>query len=269
MTSGSMTSTRWFVAGGVLSVVSALALAWSGTVCVDVIQVLFARDLSELTALGQRLGLVSWCPLGVAVGTTLIAAGFRRSMLRGRLSQRSLGLVALYGVLAASGAYFVFEGTSLARHALLVVATSEEPIKQEELFAVVAQTKSAVSRGWVLFAVAQVLLSIGGLMQSADQSKPSDEPRQWPKIANMSLSLLWVFGAVATISWLRRSGEILQLRVNEPIKASLIAEMLNGVLSMSWFASLFLLGHAALATIVAIVAYQKLSRSRSTGIQNR
>ncbi|MFM9964793.1 MAG: hypothetical protein ACKV2Q_26600 [Planctomycetaceae bacterium] len=268
MTSGAVSSVRWFVAGGVLSVVSALVLAWSGTVCVDVIQVLFARNVSELTALGQRLGRVSWCPLGIAVGTTLIAGGFRRSMLRGRLSQRSLGLVALYGLLAACGAYFLFEGTSLARHALLVVATSEQPIQAEELRAVVSRTTTAVSRGWMLFAVAQVLLVIGGLMQSADQSKPSSEARPWPKIANMALSLLWVFGAVATIAWLRRSGEILQLRVNEPIKASLIAEMLNGVLSMSWFASLFLLGHAALTTIVAVAAYRKLSRLRATGIQN-
>ena len=175
---GSVTSTRWLVAGGALSVVSALALAWSGTVCVDVLQILLARNLAELTALGQQLGRVSWCPLGLAV--------------------------------------------------------------------------------------AQVLLVIGGFVLHADQSKSIGEPRSWPKSGNMTLSLLWVFGAVATSAWSRRSWELLQLRLNEPVKASLIAEMLNGVLSMSWFASLFLLGHAALTTVVVVVTYRTLSRSRVT-----
>ena len=269
---GSVTSTRWFVAGGVLSVLSALVLAWLGTVCVEPLKVLLARDLSELEALGQRLGRVSWCPLGIAVGTTLIAAGFRRTLLRGRISQRCLALVALYGVVAAGGAYFLFQGTSIARNAMTVVATSEQAIKPEEVLAAVSQASAQVSRGWVLFAVAQVLLSIGGFVQLADQSQTSGEARQWPKIANMALSLLWVFGAVASIAWFRRSWEILQLRGNSSIKASIkasiIVEMLNGVLSMSWFASLFLLGHAAMTTVVAVAVYRSLARTRATGLQN-
>lgn len=265
---GSVTSARWFVAGGVLSVLSALVLAWLGTACVEPLKVLLARDLLELESLGQRLGRVSWCPLGIAVGTTLIAAGFRRTLLRGRISQRSLALVALYGVVAAGGAYLLFEGTSLARNAMTVIATSEQAIKPEELLAAVSQATTPVSRGWMLFAVAQVLLAIGGVMQLADQSQTSGEARQWPKIANMALSLLWVFGAVTSIAWFRRSWEILELRGNSAIKASVIVEMLNGVLSMSWFASLFLLGHAALTTVVAVAAYRNLARSRTTGIQN-
>lgn len=265
---GSVTSARWFVAGGVLSVLSALVLAWLGTVCVEPLKVLLARDISELETLGQRLGRVSWCPLGIAVGTTLIAAGFRRTLLRGRLSQRCLGLVALYGVVAACGAFFLLQGTSIARNAMTVIATSEQAIKPEELLAVIPQATAPVSCGWVLFAVAQVLLSIGGIVQLADQTTTSGEARQWPKIASMALSLLWVFGAVASIAWFRRSWEILQLRGNSSIKASIIADMLNGVLSMSWFASLFLLGHAALTTVVAVATYRTLARSRATGLQN-
>ena len=273
---GSVTSAGWFVAGGVLSVVSALVLAWSGTACVNVLTILtyrptpgaVARDFSEMVAPGQRLGRVSWCPLGVAVGTTLIAAGFRRTLLRGRISQRCLALVALYGVVAAGGAYFLFQGTSLARNAMTVVATSEQPINPEELLAAVSQATAPVSRGWVLLAVAQVLLSIGGFVQLADQSQTSGEARQWPKIANMVLSLLWVFGAVASIAWFRRSWEILQLRGNSSIKTSIIVEMLNGVLSMSWFASLFLFGHAVLTTVVAVATYRTLARSRATGLQS-
>ena len=264
----SVTSTRWFVAGGVLSVLSALVLAWSGTVCVEPLKVLLARDLAELETLGQRLGRVSWCPLGVAVGTTLIAAGFRRTMLRGRLSRRTLALVAVYGVVAAGGAFLVFQGTSLARNAMMVVATSEQPIKAEEILAAMSQASPQVSRGWMLFAVAQVLLTIGGLVQFADQSKTSGESRPWPKIASMALSLLWVFGAIASIAWFRRSWEILQLRGNSVVKASVIADMLNGVLSMSWFASLFLLGHAVLTTVVAVATYRALARSRTTGLQS-
>ena len=268
---GSATSSHWFVAGGVLSVVSALVLAWSGTACVDVLTILtyrptpgaVARDFSEMVAPGQRLGRVSWCPLGVAVGTTLIAAGFRRTLVRGRLSQRCLGIVALYGVVATCGAFFLLQGTSIARNAMTVVATSEHAIKQEEFLAAISQAPGLVSRGWVVFAVAQVLLSIGGLVQLADQSKTSGESRPWPKIASMTLSLLWVFGAVASMAWFRRSGEILQLLVDGPIKASVIVEMFNGVLSMSWFASLFLLGHAVLTTVVAVATYRTLARSRA------
>ena len=42
------------------------------------------------------------------------------------------------------------------------------------------------------------------------------------------------------------------------------AGMLNDVLSLSWFASLFLLGHAILTTIVAVATYRTLGRSRAT-----
>lgn len=264
MTSDAVTSRRWFVAGGVLSVVSALALAWSGTVCVDVLKILLARDLAELTTLGQQLGRISWCPLGLAVGTTLIASGFRRTALRGRLSQRCLWLVGLYGVLAACGAFLLFQGTSSARFGMSVIATSNQVLKAEEVLAMVSQSGKATSAGWVLLAVAQVLLSIGGFVLHADQAKSLGEPRVWPKIGNMALSLLWVFGAVATTTWSRRSWEILQLRVNEPVKAALIVEILNGVISMCWFASLFLLGHAILTTIVAVATYRTLGRSRAT-----
>lgn len=134
---GSVTSARWFVVGGVLSVVSALVLAWSGTVCVEPLKVLFGGDFKELTSLGQRLGRVSWCPLGIAVGTTLIAAGFRRTMLRGRLSQRCLGWVALYGVVAACGALFLFQGITIVRNAMLVGLIPDRVIKPEEILAVV------------------------------------------------------------------------------------------------------------------------------------
>ena len=260
----STTGARWFVAGSVLSLLSALALAWSGTVCVDVLKILIARDLSGLEALGQRLGRVCWSPLGVAVGTTLIAAGFRRTVLRGRLSQRSLVLVALYGIVAAYGAFFVFQGTSSARATMAAIVSSDRAIKPEEFLAAITQAVTPVSRGWVLLAVAQVLLSIGGLMQYADQSKSSGSPHHWPKSATMSMSLLWVFGSVASIAWLRRGWEILELRGSGPVKASIIVEMLNGVLSFSWFASLFLFGHAVLATIVAVATYRTLARSRAT-----
>ncbi len=266
---GSVTSARWFVAGGVLSVVSALLLAWQGTVCVDLLRILSARDLSELTLLGQRLGRISWCPIGIAVGTTLIAAGFRRTALRGRLSSRCLIAVGLYGVLAACAAFFLFKGTSDARGAMFVIATSNQPIKPAEIGAVISQTAMAVHAGWALLAMAQIVLSIGGFLLLADQSKSVSVPHSWPKSVKMVLSLLWIFGAVASTSWFRRSWEILELRINEPIKAALIAEMLEGVLSMSWFASLFLFGHAVLTTVVAVVTYRTLARSRAVGIGNQ
>ena len=49
----SVTSTRWFVAGGVLSVLSAFVLAWLGTVCVEPLKILTARDASEWELLGD------------------------------------------------------------------------------------------------------------------------------------------------------------------------------------------------------------------------
>lgn len=265
---GSVTSARWFVLGGVLSVVSALLLAWKGTVCVEVLKILLARDLSDVISLGQRLGRVSWCPIGIAVGTTLIAAGFSRTALRGRLSSRCLIAVGLYGVLAACAAFFLFKGTSDARGAMNVVATSNQQIKPAEIVAVISQTAMAVHAGWALLAVAQIVLSIGGFLLLADQSKSVSVPHSWPKSAKMVLSLLWIFGAAASTAWFRRSWEILEIRINEPIKASLIAEMLEGVLSMSWFASLFLFGHAVLTTVVAVATYRSLAHSHTAGIGN-
>lgn len=258
---GSMTSTRWFVAGGLLSVVSALALAWSGTACVDVLMILLARSFAEVTTPGQQLARVCWCPLGLAVGTALIASGFRRTALRGRLSQRCLLLVGLYGVLAACGAFFLFQGTSSARGGMSVIAASDQAIKPEEVLAMISQSATAASAGWVLLVVAQILLSVGGFVLHADQAKSLGEPRAWPKSGHMALSLLWVFGALTTITWSRRSWEILQLRLDEPIKAAQIVEMLDSVTSMSLFASLLLLGHAILTTVVVVATYRTLGRT--------
>lgn len=260
---GSMTSAGWFVAGGMLSVLSAVVLAQSGTVCVEPLKILTARDASEWELLGQRLRHVSWCPLGIAVGTTLIAAGFRRSLLRGRLSRRCLGLVGLYGFLAAFGAFFVFLGTSLARHAMMVAAMSNEGIKPAEILAALTQASALVSRGWWLLVVAQVLLSIGGLVHFADQSTSSVGPRRWPRSATLTLSLLWIFGAVASIAWFWRSTEILQWRDMGQLKASEIVLTLDGVMSISCLCSVFLFGHAVLTTVVAVMAYQTLTHSRA------
>ena len=77
----------------------------------------------------------------------------------------------------------------------------------------------------MLFGVAQVLLTIGGLVQLADQSKASVGARAWPKSATTALSLLWVFGAVASINWFRRSWEILQWRAGSQIRMDFAAEV--------------------------------------------
>ena len=262
--SETMTSAKWFVIGSVISLVSAMVLAWKGTICVEVLKILAVRDPSDVHAVGQQLGRVMWCPLGVAVGTTIVAAGFRLSAVRGRLSQRALAFVALYGVAAAVGAFFLFQGASSARAAMMVVATSEQAVKPEEFLEAISEASTIVSRGWALLVVAQVLLAIGGFLQLADQSKSPVGSLRWHKMANMALSLLWIFGAVASIAWFRRSSEILELRLDEPIKAASIAEMFDGVVSMSRFASLFLLGHAALATVVVAVIYRTLARARAT-----
>ena len=261
-----MTSANWFVMGSVISLVSALVLAWKGAICVEVLKILAARGPSDVHVVGQQLGRVMWCPLGVAVGTTIVAAGFRLSAVRGRLSQRALAFVALYGVAAAVGAFFLFQGTSGAHAAMMVAATSDQAVKPEEFLEAISEAATIVSRGWVLLVVAQVLLVIGGFLQLADQSKPSVGSLRWHKVANMALSLLWIFGAVASIAWFRRSSEILELRLGEPIKAAAVVEMLDGVVSMSWFASLFLLGHAVLATVVVVVIYRTLARARATHV---
>ena len=258
-----MTSANWFVMGSVISLVSALVLAWKGAICVEVLKILVARDLSDIHAIGQQLGRVCWCPLGVAVGTTLVAAGFRLAAARGRLSQRALAFLALYGVVAAIGAYFVLQGTSQSRAAMEVIQRSQS-VKPEEVLAAIAEDATTASRGWALLMVAQSLLVIGGFFQLVDQSKPSVGSLRWHKVANMALSLLWIFGAVASIAWFRRSSEMLELRLGEPIKAAAVVEMFDGVVSMSWFASLFLLGHAALATVVVAVIYRTLARARAT-----
>ena len=261
---GSLTSARWFVAGGVLSVFSAVVLAQSGTVCVEPLKILTARDASEWEMLGQRLRHVSWCPLGIAVGTTLIAAGFRRSLLRGRLSRRCLGLVGLYGFFAAFGAFSVFLGTSVARNAMMVAATSNAGIKPEEILAAFSEAAALVTRGWWLLVVAQVLLSIGGLVHFGDQSTSLVGSRRWPWGATMTLSLLWIFGAILSLAWFWHSAEILQLRDKGPVKPSEIVQTIDGVMSISCLSSVFLFGHAVLATVVAVMAYRALARSRET-----
>ena len=172
----------------------------------------------------------------------------------------------LYGVGTAGAGFFLFQGTSHARSAMMVVAASEQAVKPEEFLAAISEAAKSVSGGWVLLVVAQVLLVIGGFLQLADQSKPPVGSLRWHKMTNMALSLLWIFGAVASIAWFRRSSEILELRLGEPIKAAAVVEMFNGVVSMSWFASLFLLGHAVLATVVVVVIYRTLARARATHV---
>ena len=260
--SNSTTSANWFVMGSVISLVSAMVLAWKGTICVDVLKILAARDLSELHGIGQQLGRVCWCPMGLAIGTTVVAAGFRLTALRGRLSQRAIALVALYGVVAACGAFFVFQGTGQARASMMVVAASDQAVKPEELLEAMSAAATIVARGWALMVVAQALLAAGGFFQLADQLKSSVGSLRWHKMANMALSLLWIFGAVVSIAWFRRSSEILALRVDEPIKAAAVVEMLNGVASMSWFGSLFLFAHAVSTVIVAATIYRMLARLR-------
>ncbi len=260
--SKSTTSAKWFVIGSVISLVSAMVLAWKGAICVDVLKIVFARDLSELLGIGQQLGRVCWCPMGLAIGTTIVAAGFRLTAVRGRLSQRALAMVALYGVVAACGAFFVFQGSSLARASMKVVAASDEAVNPEELLEAISAAATIVARGWVLLVVAQALLAAGGFLQLADQSKSSVGSLRWHKMANMALSLLWIFGAVTSIAWFRRSSEMLALRADEPIKAATFVEMLDGVVSMSCFGSLFLFAHAAFTVIVVAVIYHRLTRLR-------
>ena len=99
-----MTSANWFVMGSVISLVSALVLAWKGAICVEVLKILAARDPSDVHVVGQQLGRVMWCPLGVAIGTTIVAAGFRLAAVRGRLSQRAMIFLVLSDVMYSADA---------------------------------------------------------------------------------------------------------------------------------------------------------------------
>jgi hypothetical protein len=121
-----------------------------------------------------------------------------------------------------------------------------------------------VTRGWWLLVVALVLLSIGGLMQFGDQSKSFIGPRLWPKIATLTLSLLWIFGAVLSLSWFGRSTEIFRLIEGGVMKASDIVMTLDGVMSLSFLSGVLLFVHAVLTTILAVIVYQNLARPHVT-----
>ncbi len=248
-------STGLLLAGSSIGLIAALGLAWDGVACASVLDVMTSRNASGLTEIGPRLVRVSWCPVSLALGVTLTTLGFVQAPRQARLSAWSWGLLALYGVFAALGAYAVARGMQSARDFALVVAWGGAPPSAEETPNFLAESLELVSRGWKLFAVAQVTLIAGVLSQIFNGSASTSAKHDRPKVESavlIALALIWIFGVIASVSWIR-NGRSLEQVVGPVINASAVVSSLSNVLSSSWWAGWFLLGHAALTVIIATV----------------
>ena len=240
--------------GGTIGFVSAAGLAWDGRVCVDVLHdALMARDASGFVSVGQRLVRIGWCPLGVAIGGTLVSLGRRRAAGRNGLSLACVGLVALYGLFAALGAFAVWQGAGGARAKFFLIATSDAVIKPEEIVLATAESVEPLSRGWMLLAVAHVTLLAGAFSQIVFRSGSASPSAHWPKTATVALILLWLFGAIVSISWIR-DGLAFQQYGAGPLKAADVAEQIGSVISSGWHGGRLLMGHALLTMVVAVSA---------------
>jgi hypothetical protein len=240
--------------GSLIGLASATALAWDGKLCGDVMyEVLTAHDTSRVVTIGQRLVRIGWCPLGVALGGTFVSFGLRRAARQSGLSLACVTLVALYGLLAAIGAFAVCQGTGNLHASFSVVAASGHAVKPEQLAAATTEAVVPLSRGWMLLAVAHVVLLAGAIAQIVFRPR-SASPAQWPSTAIGAIILLWLFGAIVSAEWIRQGLAFQQFAGTTDVKAALVAAQIGGVLWSGWAASWLLMGHALLTIVFAVVA---------------
>lgn len=248
--------------GSAIGLVSAAGLAWSGRAGVDVLSdVLLTRDGSHVGALGQSLVWAGCCPLGLALGGSLVIFGLHRESRQHGVSSICTGLVLLYGVLAVLGAGSVLYGTNQIRAVFFVVAISEGPVRAEEIKPATAEATGLVSGGWLLLTVAQIVLLAGCLAQGVSRSKSIRV--RWPATASVELLPLWLFAVLVAMTWIPAGLAFQQYATATQLQASVVASQIREVLVMGWFGSGLLLCHALFVTVLAAIAVFRRSSAQT------
>jgi hypothetical protein len=240
--------------GSVIGLASAAALAWDGTACADVVsELLSARNATGIIATAQRLVRIGCCPFGLAVGGTFVFFGLRRAACQYGLSRACAAFLAVHGLLAAVGAFSVCQGASNLHASFSVVAAHGQPLKAEEVAAATKEAAMPLSRGWMLLAVAQGALLAGGIAQIVLRPT-SVSPPQGPGTAIAALILLWLFGAIVSIAWIRHGLSVQDFAASSVVKASDVAASIMRVLWSGVAGSWLLMGYALFTTIHAVIA---------------
>lgn len=247
--------------GCLLGLEAALHLAWDGVACTSLLDMLFARPPFDVTYFGTRLVRVSWAPIGVAAGTALTLLGLQQAKRRGSSSTASSVLVLLSAIFAGIGAFWIASGIQQVLAVLTVIMTMDARMSPESIQATIRVASIPVSRGWMLLAVAQVLLAVAAFAQTMTRSKSSSPLRIRPMEDLAAIVLLGLFAIVVSWSWFFNGLAIERIRHDQQLKASEVVAQLIGVLSSTVWGAWALLAASVVMAIAASAGWWKAPAS--------
>ncbi|MBC7817140.1 MAG: hypothetical protein IAG10_09660 [Planctomycetaceae bacterium] len=271
------------ICGCLLGLVSAVALAVGGNMCESILEVLFFRPSPGANSggnpfdLGTRLLRVSWAPVGVAAGTAMTLVGLQQSMRRTGRPATANVLVLLSAIIAGLGAFEIKSGIRQTQYTILVATNStansraisraiSRPVEAEpeatpveaEPEATQAPPGDALARGWLLLAIAQVMLTAASIAQAKTRIPNPTTARDRSKEDLAVIVLMGLFGVIISWSWFSNGLAIERtLGQKKSIIASEFVAQVNHVLSSTdWGA------WALLASMTVLVFTTGMDSSR-------
>jgi len=211
---------------------------------------------------GARLIRMSWCPLGVAIGTTMTLLGHLQAARRSATSLVADVLIVLSAVFVGLAAFAVAYGIGGAYASFMDIATSDAAVKSDEVQAAMLEAATPVARGWMLLAVAQAGLLCAAVAQAMSRSTGPTSARVRPKIDFVSIAFVCLFGVIVSWSWFTYGSSVQQLPGQREIRAADIANSLQRFLSVTTLGAWSLWASAA---AMALAAGLRCFKSMRTG----
>ena len=237
--------------GSVIGLVSAVGLAWNEC-CGDVVlEVLTARNSTEIVTLSRSLIQLGGCLLGATVGGTLVSISVRQTARRNGLSLACVLLIGLYGGLALFGTFAVCLGTYSLRVAFSNIVLSGAAITAEQLTQTTLKSTAMLSLGWRLLAVAHDSLLVGSVVQCVTRPKYATTSPQWPVVTIAALIQLGLSGVIVSALWIRCGLSFQEYATSSAMKASEVVSQISVVLFCNGVGSCLLMGYALLITGLA------------------
>lgn len=274
--------------GCLLGLVSLPALVWDGNVCESILKVLFFRPSPGANSggnpfdLGTRLLRVSWAPVGVAAGTAMTLVGLQQSMRRTGRSTTANVLVLLSAIIAGLGAFEIKTGIRQTHYTMLMAMNSianshaisraiSRPVEADpEAEAVDAEPEEtqatpgdALARGWLLLAIAQVMLTAASIAQAKTRIPNPTTARDRSKEDLAVIVLMGLFGVIISWSWFSNGLAIERTLGQKSIIAAEFVAQINHVLSSTDWGAWALL---ASMTVLVFTTGMDSSRHSSSSV---